>query len=144
MPCRYSGKLQLLRLRLRSMISGFADELTDITFDGAEVSAKDYGMIGVAVGDFIGGTLGNVVVRNSSVIGSNAGTPVGWDASDSMVNCSVENVTVNGQPCEKQAYHSCGDSVICPSVCCFRAGVYGRPEYFEGDMRNGLFGLYVR
>lgn len=84
--------------------------LLDITFDGAEVSSKDYASMAVAVGDCIGGTLENVAVKNSSVSGSNAGTLVGWDASNSMVNCSVENVTVNGQPCEELTYQSRRDS----------------------------------
>lgn len=84
--------------------------LLDITFDGAEVSSKDYASMAVAVGDCIGGTLENVAVKNSSVSGSNAGTLVGWDASTSIVNCSVENVTVNGQPCEELTYQSRRDS----------------------------------
>lgn len=62
MPCLYSGKQQLLRMKIlrpnKRCDAGFIGygvriSLTYITFDGAEVSAKDYGMIGVAVGDCI-------------------------------------------------------------------------------------------
>lgn len=77
--------------------------LSDVTFDGAEISVKDYGELGVAVANCIGGTIENVVVRNSSITGKNAGAVIGWDASDSITDCSFENVTVNGQPCENMA-----------------------------------------
>lgn len=77
--------------------------LSDITFDGAELSAMDYGDLGVAIADCIGGTLENVVVKNSSITGTRAGALLGWDASDSITNCSFENVTVNGQPCENMS-----------------------------------------
>lgn len=41
----------------------------------------------------LGGTVENVVVRNSSITGKNAGAVIGWDVSDSITDCSFENVT---------------------------------------------------
>lgn len=101
------SNMQILRPNKRCDVGFIGYELrctlSDITFDGAEISVMDYGYLGVAVGNCIGGTIENVVVKNSSITGTRAGVLMGWDASDSVTDCSFENVTVNGQPCENMS-----------------------------------------
>lgn len=65
----------------------------NIRFDGAEVEGDSAGIV---AGCSVCGVINNVTVTDSSVKGRHAGTLVGWNAHNTMENCSAD-VAVNSE-----------------------------------------------
>lgn len=113
----------------------------NLRFENANITGGN--SVGVCTGQAIGGIYQNVVIENSTVNGSTAGSMLGWDANCKKRNCSAD-VVVNGEKFDFLSYNDCEKSKIVienPVEITLDGYTVTRPEV-EGYQNLGWIVLY--